>query len=391
MSWHQVYLFISFFTIGNKLLLFLLFFFQRSNKRFNKLLAFIIGSAIPLMITNLLNYLQETEYISLMFVGNAGSMLYYPLCVLFFHESLKIPLKTGWKFQVYMWGPVAYYLLLMIVFLFMLDAPARLHYIEDIISYRWESRLALITMTPIYFLFLAHSVYFLIFIRKAHYLTVGFGKDHLIRRRYRFVRTFVVLLIGLSITMAIFGLFDLSNQVIDMLLVPVFSNILTLLIVYFAFDGRLVQEESSSFQLVEHRKGATLKPEKGVVPKTKRKELKQEIDNFFEENTAFCDSDFSLQKMAELMKVPAHQLSFVINAEHGQSFSELLGYYRIRRAKSMIESDAFEQLTIEGIGQMVGYKSKSTFFNQFKKNTGYTPLYFKRRITENSTGVSGAE
>lgn len=391
MSWHQVYLFISFFTIGNKLLLFLLFFFQRSNKRFNKLLAFIIGSAIPLMVTNLLNYLQETEYISLMFVGNAGSMLYYPLCVLFFHESLKIPLKTGWKFQVYMWGPVAYYLLLMIVFLFILDAPTRLHYIEDIISYRWESRLALATMTPIYFLFLAHSVYFLTFIRKAHYLTVGFGKDHLIRRRYRFVRTFVVLLIGLSITMAIFGLFDLSNQAIDMLLVPVFSNILTLLIVYFAFDGRLVQEESSSFQLVENRKGATLKPEKGVVPKTKRKELKQEIDNFFEENTAFCDSDFSLQKMAELMKVPAHQLSFVINAEHGQSFSELLGYHRIRRAKSMIESDAFEQLTIEGIGQMVGYKSKSTFFNQFKKNTGYTPLYFKRRITENSPGASGAE
>ena len=387
-----MYLFISFITIGNKLLLFLLFFFQRSNKRFNKLLAFIIGSAIPLMITNLLNYLQETEYISLMFVGNAGSMLYYPLCVLFFHESLKIPLKTGWKFQVYMWGPVSYYLLLMMVFLFVLDAPARLHYIEDIVSYRWESGLALATMTPIYVLFLAHSIYFIFFIRKAHHLTIRFGENHIIRRRYRFVRTFVVLLISLSVTMAIFGFFDLSNQVIDMLLVPMFSNVLTLLIVYFAFDGRMVQEENTSFQLLENKKGGSiLKPIKGIVPKAKRKALKHEIDAFFENSTAFCESDFSLQKMAELMKVPAHQLSFVINAEYGQSFSELLGYYRIRRAKSMIESDAFKQLTIEGIGQMVGYKSKSTFFNQFKKNTGNTPLYFRQQKSEDTKTLSGGE
>jgi len=192
--------------------------------------------------------------------------------------------------------------------------------------------------------------------------------------------------------MAIFGLFDLSNQAIDMLLVPVFSNILTLLIVYFAFDGRLVQEESSSFQLLENKKGASiLKPIKGIVPKAKRKALKHEIDAFFENSTAFCESDFSLQKMAELMKVPAHQLSFVINAEHGQSFSELLGYHRIRRATAMIESDAFKQLTIEGIGQMVGYKSKSTFFNQFKKNTGNTPLYFRQQKSEDTKTLSGGE
>ncbi|MDN4164545.1 helix-turn-helix domain-containing protein [Cytophagales bacterium LB-30] len=162
------------------------------------------------------------------------------------------------------------------------------------------------------------------------------------------------------------------------------SNVITLLIVYFAFDGRLVREEEPTFQLEEKQKGsATLNPSKGVIEKAKREALKQEIDDFFAHNPAIYASDFSLQKMAELVDAPLHHLSFVINAEHGQSFSDLLGQYRIIKAKAMIESDSFEHLSIEGIGKSVGYKSKSTFFSHFKKNTGMTPLDFKRSRTQN--------
>lgn len=381
MNWPQVYLFISLITISNKLLLFLLFFFQRNNKEFNRLFAFIIGSAIPLMVSNLLNYLQKAEYISLIFVGTACSMLYYPLCIMFLYETLKIPLKKGWKFQLYMWVPVSYNLLLMLGYIFFWDATAKQHYIEDIFSYRWESGLALANLLPLYFYFLAHSIYFIFFIRKANSLTRQFAKDHIIRRRYRFVRTFVGLLIGLSIFLFATSLFDFSNEFIDMIIVPISSNIITLLIVFFAFDGRLVREEDPDFQLVEKRAGsAILNPSKEVMPKGRRKALKQEIDTFFDNNEAFYASDFSLQKMAELLSASVHQLSFVINAEHGQSFSDLLGQHRIKRAKIMIESDDYKHLSLEGIGQLVGYKSKSTFFAHFKKNTGKTPLDFKRSI-----------
>ncbi len=389
MSWHLVYLFVSFITITNKLVLVVLFLFQKENKKFNRFLAIIIGTAIPIVVSNLFNYLNLTQYIEWVFVASAISLLYYPFCILLFHDTLKIPINIDWKFYLYASIPVFYYSALAIGFIFFFDDAIKTEFILSYESYDWNNPVAQAILIPLTISFIVHIVYFVFFLNKAKRLNETFAKEHMIKRRYKFVRTFVIALIGISIVLFMFGFMNFDNEFVDMFIVPMSSNILTVLIVFFAFDGRLVSEESPAFEVMEKEPGnVMLVPKKGIVLEDKRISLKREIDDFFASNYQYCESDFSLQKLALILDISPHHLSFVINAEHGQSFSDLVGYYRIKKAKSIIESTAFDQLTIEGIGQSVGYKSKSTFFTHFKKNTGMTPLDFKKSVACN--GYSNA-
>ena len=381
MNTHQIYLFISLITIVNKVLLVVLFLFQRRNQTFNKIFAAIIGCAIPLMVSNLMIFLQIEFFIERVYISSAFSMLYFPLCVWLFHECLQLPFKRNWKFQLYLWIPIAYYILMTICHVFFLDEQTKQGFIRANLTYQWDHVIVDFLNIPMAGVFFGHVIYFFFFLKKAKKFTSDYGNAHTMKRRYRFVFLFIVSLIVISILLLVFTLFDTDREFGDMVIVPMSSNILTLMIVFFAFDGRLVQEEPG-FKVIKNRAidQWELMPRKEVLSADKAQDLKVKIDTFFIDSEKFLSSDFSLHRMADLLETTPHQISFVVNTEHEMSFSDLLAYHRIVKAKLIIESDDFRQMTIEAIGQSVGYKSKSTFFAHFKKQTGRTPLDFKKGL-----------
>ncbi len=328
-----------------------------------------------------MTFLQVEFFIERIYIASAFSMLYFPLCVWLFHESLQLPFERNWKFQLYLWIPIGYYLLMTICHSFFLDQQSKQDFIHANLSYDWDNIMIDFLNIPMALVFVGHSIYFFFFLKKANRLTNDYGKGHNMRRRYRFVFLFIVSLIFISVVLIIFTLFDTDLEFGDMIVVPMSSNVLTFMIVFFAFDGRLIQEEAD-FKLVENKTidQWELVPRKEVLSADKAQDLKIGIDSLFMNREDFLSSDFSLQKMADVLDVSPHQISFVVNTEHGMSFSDLLAYHRIAKAKEIIESDDFKQMTIEAIGQSVGYKSKSTFFAHFKKQTGKTPLDFRKGL-----------
>ncbi len=117
----------------------ILFYFQRRNKVFNRLIAAIIGCAIPVMVSNLMHFLKVEWLIERVFLSSSIATLYYPLCIMLFHETLKIPLKKGWKFHLYMWGPVAYYIVLSCWYSFNQDVVMKENFVHANLYYQWES------------------------------------------------------------------------------------------------------------------------------------------------------------------------------------------------------------------------------------------------------------
>ncbi|MGM9859128.1 MAG: helix-turn-helix domain-containing protein [Muribaculaceae bacterium] len=96
-----------------------------------------------------------------------------------------------------------------------------------------------------------------------------------------------------------------------------------------------------------------------------------------------CDEvfscDFNVARLAEIMKMQPAQISKVINSVSGDNFSTLINHIRIKHACHLItDHDATANLTLEAIAEMVGFKSRTSFIQAFKKYTGLTPSEFKR-------------
>jgi AraC-like DNA-binding protein len=102
--------------------------------------------------------------------------------------------------------------------------------------------------------------------------------------------------------------------------------------------------------------------------------LEMEKNNYFTNNLA------SLSELAKKTGASPHHVSQVINEKLGKNFFEMLAWYRIEEAKKIIAADKAARLTVEEISEMVGYNSKTSFNNAFKRLTGNTPSEFRKSL-----------
>ena len=115
----------------------------------------------------------------------------------------------------------------------------------------------------------------------------------------------------------------------------------------------------------------------------RREELAQRIRHVMEQTEEWCATDFTLAALARRVESNERYVSWVINECFGRPFTDLLNDYRIRKACQRLADDArYARLTIAAVGQSVGYRSQTTFINQFKKHTGLTPSVYQKFARE---------
>lgn len=141
-------------------------------------------------------------------------------------------------------------------------------------------------------------------------------------------------------------------------------------------ENRQLREDEISMQskiLDSAKESASyIAPSSAVSQKTRILSIMDETDEKF-------SSDFSLERLAELVGISSRALSAVLNDSLGTSFRELLNQYRVREACARLEDKAgYGHLTIEAISQSVGYKLRTSLVTAFKKETGLTPSDYQR-------------
>ncbi len=102
------------------------------------------------------------------------------------------------------------------------------------------------------------------------------------------------------------------------------------------------------------------------------------IDAFIEEQRYFLGKNASLGDLAAELQTSSNQLSKTINLETGFNFNDYLNQKRIAESKKRLVDPAYGHLTIEAIGNSVGFKSKSAFYNAFKRHVGESPSVFAK-------------
>lgn len=95
-----------------------------------------------------------------------------------------------------------------------------------------------------------------------------------------------------------------------------------------------------------------------------------------EHTEEFCNENFSIARLAEMVGWKQNYVSQVINERLHKTFSQMLMEYRVREAcKRMDQTHGgmAAHYSIGGIAASVGYKSRTTFAQVFKRVTGLTP------------------
>jgi len=108
-------------------------------------------------------------------------------------------------------------------------------------------------------------------------------------------------------------------------------------------------------------------------------ELRDQIQAHLEKEKPYLNPDFSIGDLAAALKVPQHHISYCLRVLFKQSFPKLKTALRIQYAQQLMNSAEFEHLSIEGIGQMAGFSSRSSFYSAFQTEIGCSPGEYLER------------
>lgn len=122
----------------------------------------------------------------------------------------------------------------------------------------------------------------------------------------------------------------------------------------------------------------TPKYKKNSLSEEKSNEIAAKIKKCMEEDALYRNSNLKLIDLAETIQENANNVSQVINEIFKQNFYDFVNNYRIEEAKKRLKSTSYDHYNIEAIGLEVGFNAKSTFYTAFKKNTGMTPIQYKK-------------
>ena len=99
---------------------------------------------------------------------------------------------------------------------------------------------------------------------------------------------------------------------------------------------------------------------------------------FMENKSPFLNVDFQIVDLARELNIPVHHCSFIINNVIGKNFRDWINGYRINHFILEYPLKA-SKITIGAIASESGFKTLTTFYNAFKKETGLMPTsYFTK-------------
>ncbi len=116
-----------------------------------------------------------------------------------------------------------------------------------------------------------------------------------------------------------------------------------------------------------------------AISEEEQKRIVSEVIILMETKKVFLNNKLSIYDIASDLKTNKSYISFSINNILKKNFRNFVNEYRIKEAQQLLIDPNYNNYSIEGIAQTVGYISKSTFNNSFQKFTGKKPSDFRNQ------------
>lgn len=123
--------------------------------------------------------------------------------------------------------------------------------------------------------------------------------------------------------------------------------------------------------------------EEGVVD-PHEKHIMEQLQELFEKEKIYLDSELNIDALSSQLGVNRTILSKVINQHVGCTFPTLLNHYRINESIRLLSNPETQNYKMEAISSLSGYNNRQVFHSAFKKETGLTPIEFKKVLLSNN-------
>lgn len=97
------------------------------------------------------------------------------------------------------------------------------------------------------------------------------------------------------------------------------------------------------------------------------------IKNYMENKKPFLNAHLTLPDLAKSLKISTNKLSYLINTVEKTNFYDFVNLFRVNEVKRMLDSKDYSHLSIQGISEEAGFRSKTSFYKFFKKKFEKTP------------------
>ena len=138
---------------------------------------------------------------------------------------------------------------------------------------------------------------------------------------------------------------------------------------FIAFEVDGSQSATTGHELLNFSSKYQTSSLKGV----KSLELYDRLRRAMKADKLYLDSRLNLPQLADLLGTNTKYLSQVVNHHYGNNLQQFVNHYRVDEAKLRLLDDEYANLTYFAIGQLCGFKNKSTFYKVFRKFTNCTP------------------
>lgn len=101
-----------------------------------------------------------------------------------------------------------------------------------------------------------------------------------------------------------------------------------------------------------------------------------EIEQLIVENDMYLNYDISVSLIAKELKVNTKYISQAVNIGSGMNFNNYINAKRVRYSQGLLSEGIAQKLSIEGVANKSGFRSKSAFNTAFKRVSGMTPTAY---------------
>ncbi|WP_439135559.1 helix-turn-helix domain-containing protein [Pseudomaricurvus sp.] len=164
--------------------------------------------------------------------------------------------------------------------------------------------------------------------------------------------------------------------------------ILTLLVGWFGLQQRKIQlnesrdpsdSSASNTPLQQIPANAEKKYLTSSLSADKAEAIWQQLRDTMAQQQPYLETGLKIADLAQLMDIPSHHLSEVINSFAGQTFYDFINHYRVDEASRLLQDPTQRHLSVTDIGLQAGFNSNSTYFAHFKKRLKQTPRQYRQQ------------